>query len=127
MIKPPKLIATEQATIKPMAKPRRGAIPSGEQALSSLVGISQITFNSAPTVSSFHRHWNGPIFDPDNIHLGPRFRCRECRPCLQADIQSHEIEVRCTPDTVTKLRPRKIRATVIRRHTLLGKNESLHP
>ena len=36
-------------------------------------------------------------------------------------------KVRFTPDSVAKLRPRKIRATLIRRHTLLGKNESLHP
>ena len=36
-------------------------------------------------------------------------------------------EVRCRVDSAAKRRPRKNRATLIPRHTLLGKNESLHP
>ncbi len=42
-------------------------------------------------------------------------------------LATHCCPVRFQGDTVAKLRPRKNRATLIRRHTLLGKNESLHP
>jgi hypothetical protein len=46
---------------------------------------------------------------------------------LKADLQPSEIDFRFTSDSVAKLRPWKNRATLIRRHTLLGKNESLYP
>ncbi len=51
----------------------------------------------------------------------------DARSWLGTDIQPPEIEVRFTPDTVAKLRSRKNRATLIRRHTFIGKNESLYP
>ncbi len=45
----------------------------------------------------------------------------------RAKIRRLSRNVRHAPDTVAKLRPRKSRATLIRRHPLFGKNESLHP
>ena len=60
--------------------------------------------------------------DPDLLHgMDP------LTGVASGDVRLLRVYVRFTPDSVAKLRPRKNRATLIRRRTLLGKNESLRP